>query len=251
MEILRVPPYDVVEATLIIPTGYTDEPFIAYITDMADLSVSSQTFTGSSGDEFSVNLSAKFDNDYYVEVQTVSNGTIAIHDTYEVKRPYVNPSSKATTATEIATYAANEELARAIIDSVVQEGFYYQKKTIEVAGNNSDWMPIWDKVTKVVSVSENNVLITDRTYGISKDRTGIVEVVDGTINRYEGSPLMLPSSAMLAIICFGVGCPDFKASSFIWSLAFSIAFPLNLKGIASNTASICIPACELQSIGVS
>ena len=245
MEILRVPPYDVVEATLIIPTGYTDEPFIAYITDMADLSVSSQTFTGSSGDEFSVNLSAKFDNDYYVEVQTVSNGTIAIHDTYEVKRPYVNPSSKATTATEIATYAANEELARAIIDSVVQEGFYYQKKTIEVAGNNSDWMPIWDKVTKVVSVSENNVLITDRTYGISKDRTGIVEVVDGTINRYEGSPLMLPSSAMLAIICFGVGCPDFKASSFIWSLAFSIAFPLNLKGIASNTASICIPACEL------
>ena len=118
MEILRVPPYDVVEASLTIPAGYTSQSFVAYITDMADLSVSSQTFTGSTDDEFTVSLSAKYDADYYVEIQT-DTGTLVIHDTYEVRRPYVLATEHATTASEIAAYRKNEELARAIIDSVV------------------------------------------------------------------------------------------------------------------------------------
>lgn len=194
MEILRVPPYDVVEASLTIPTGYTSQSFVAYITNMADLSVSSQTFTGSTDDEFTVSLSAKYDADYYVEIQT-DTGTLVIHDTYEVRRPYVIATEHATTASEIAAYRKNEELARAIIDSVVSEGFYYEKKTVEIPGSGTDYLPVWDKVVKVVDIYENNVLITDRTFGLSKDRTAIVEIVEGPNNRDEQAPLVLPSSS--------------------------------------------------------
>jgi hypothetical protein len=194
MEILRVPPYDVVEASLTIPAGYSSESFVAYITDMADLSVSSQTFTGSSDDEFTVSLSAKFDGDYYVEIQT-EDGTLVIHDTYEVRRPYVLATEHATTASEISEYRKNEELARAIIDSIVREGFYYQKKTVEIPGSGTDFLPVWDKVVKVASIYENNVLVEDRTFGLSKDRTAIVELVSGPNNRDEQAPLVLPSSS--------------------------------------------------------
>lgn len=194
MEILRVPPYDVVEASLTIPAGYTSQSFVAYITDMADLSVSSQTFTGSTDDEFTVSLSAKYDADYYVEIQT-DTGTLVIHDTYEVRRPYVLATEHATTASEIAAYRKNEELARAIIDSVVSEGFYYEKKTVEIPGSGTDYLPVWDKVVKVVDIYENNVLVTDRTFGLSKDRTAIVEIVEGPNNRDEQAPLVLPSSS--------------------------------------------------------
>lgn len=194
MEILRVPPYDVVEASLTIPAGYTSQNFVAYITDMADLSVSSQTFIGSTDDEFTVSMSAKYDADYYVEIQT-DTGTLVIHDTYEVRRPYVLATQHATTASEIAAYRKNEELARAIIDSVVSEGFYYEKKTVEIPGSGTDYLPVWDKVVKVVNIYENNVLVTDRTFGLSKDRTAIVEIVEGPNNRDEQAPLVLPSSA--------------------------------------------------------
>lgn len=194
MEILRVPPYDVVEASLTIPAGYTSQSFVAYITNMADLSVSSQTFTGSTDDEFTVSLSAKYDADYYVEIQT-DTGTLVIHDTYEVRRPYVLATEHATTASEIAAYRKNEELARAIIDSVVSEGFYYEKKTVEIPGSGTDYLPVWDKVVKVVDIYENNVLVTDRTFGLSKDRTAIVEIVEGPNNRDEQAPLVLPSSS--------------------------------------------------------
>ena len=194
MEILRVPPYDVVEATLTIPTGFSSQTFTASITDMADLSVSTQTFVGESDDEFAISLSAKYDNSYYVEITTES-GSIVIHDTYEVTRPYVVASTKGTTATEIAAYSANEELARAVIDSIIPDGFYYQKKTLEIPGNGTDYLPMWDKIVKVDSVYENNVLVTDRTFGVSRDKTAVVVVVEGTDNRSEGAPIMLPAAA--------------------------------------------------------
>ena len=194
MEILRVPPYDVVQASLTIPAGYTSENFVAYVTDMADLSVSSQTFTGSTDDEFEISLSAKYDGDYYVEIQTEA-GDIVIHDTYEIRRPYSLATEHATTASEIAEYKKNEELARAIIDSIVREGFYYQKKTAELQGSGSDYLPIWDKIIKVNSVYQNNELVTDRTFGVSKDRTAIVEIVEGANNRDESAPLVLPGGS--------------------------------------------------------
>lgn len=196
MEILRVPPYDVVEATLTIPTGFLSQTFTASITDMADLSVSTQTFVGVSGDVFSIDLSAKYDNDYYVEI-TTADGAVVVHDTYEVTRPYVLATAKGTTKSEIDAYSSNEELARAVIDSIIPEGFYYQKKTLEMPGNGTDYLPIWEKIVKVHSVYENNVLVatTDRKFGVSKDKTSVVVVIDGTDRRAEGSPIMLPAAA--------------------------------------------------------
>jgi hypothetical protein len=116
-------------------------------------------------------------------------------ETYEIVRPYVNPSTKATTASDIAAYAINEEIARAVIDSVVPDGFYYRKKVLKFEGSGSDYLPIWDDVKKVLAVYENNMLVEDRQYEVSPDKTAIIEKSTDNINRAESAPLVLPAAA--------------------------------------------------------
>ena len=86
-------------------------------------------------------------------------------------------------------------MARAIIDSIVGEGFYYKKKVLNFTGTGSDYLPIWDDVKKVLTVYENNKLVTDRTYEVTSDKTAIVEKSTDNINRAESAPLVLPSAS--------------------------------------------------------
>jgi hypothetical protein len=116
-------------------------------------------------------------------------------ETYEIFRPYVDPSTKATTASDIASYALNEEIARAVIDSVVPDGFYYRKKVLNFTGTGSDYLPIWDDVKKVLTVYENNKLVEDRQYEVTSDKTSIVEKSIDNINRAESAPLVLPAAS--------------------------------------------------------
>ena len=134
MEILRVPPYADVSVNFVVPAGITSSTITVTITDMADLSVSTSTFLNKiAGNVLQISLPGNYDSSYRVEI--VKNfgavGEIILQDeTYEIVRPYVDPSTKANTASDIATYALNEEIARAVIDSVVPEGFYYKKKVL-------------------------------------------------------------------------------------------------------------------------
>ena len=199
MEILRVPPYKTVTATLEVPLGYTQEDFDIQIKDMADLSVSSETQTADSGDNITITLNGRYDSDYSVEVFD-SSGAIAIAETFEVRRAY--SSSDAQLSADRSEYAANEEVARAIIDSIVSGGFYYTKYTLETSGLGGDYLPLWVDAKKILKVYENNVLVYDATdvsgstrqYEITKDKTAIVEKYDGTINRAESYPNWLPAS---------------------------------------------------------
>lgn len=199
MEILRVSPYAEVPVNFVIPAGVTDADITVTITDMADLSISTSTFTeSSSGELLEISLPGKYDSSYRVEITKdlgTSDEQILQDETYEIVRPYVDPSTKGTTASDIAAYAMNEEIARAVIDSVIPEGFYYRKKVLHFTGTGADYLPIWDDVKKVLSVYENNKLVEDRQYEVSSDKTAIIEKSSDNINRAESSPLVLPAAS--------------------------------------------------------
>ena len=199
MEILRVSPYADISVNFVVPAGITSSDITVTITDMADLSISTLEFLDSAtADILDISLPGKYDSSYRVEIikdlETVSEAILQ-DETYEIVRPYVDPSTKATTASDISAYALNEEIARAVIDSVIPEGFYYKKKVLHFTGTGADYLPIWDDVKKVLSVYENNKLVEDREYEVSSDKTSIIEKSTDNINRAESSPLVLPAAS--------------------------------------------------------
>jgi hypothetical protein len=199
MEILRVPPYADISVNFVVPAGITSSTITANITDMADLSVSTLTFLNKvAGNILNISLPGNYDSSYRVEIiknlGAVGEATLQ-DETYEIVRPYIDPSTKATTASDIAAYALNEEIARAIIDSIIPEGFYYKKKVLHFEGTGADYLPIWDDVKKVLAVHENNKLVEDREYEVSSDKTAIIEKSFDNINRAESAPLVLPAAA--------------------------------------------------------
>ena len=194
MEILRVPPYANIPVIYTIPTNVVDEDVTVTVTDLADLSISTLEFEElSTGDTVTINLPGRYDSDYRVEVSI--DGDVVSDTTYEIVRPYVNPTTKGDTASDISAYADNEGIARSIIDSIVGEGFYYKKKVLNFTGTGSDYLPIWDDVKKVLTVYENNKLVTDREYEVTSDKTAIVEKSTDNINRAESAPLVLPAAS--------------------------------------------------------
>jgi hypothetical protein len=201
MELLRLLPYQNVEVEFTIPSGYvSNETFTATITDMADLSFTTQTVTDNTAYVWTINLPGLYDSDYRVEIRDAS-GDIIHDDTYQVRRPYVDPNTLAETATDIASKTANEELARAIIDSVIPQGFYYKKVSFETVGLGADYLPLWLDAKKILKVYENNVLVYDasspadyeRNFEITKDKTAITQIWTGALNRAEGASLILPA----------------------------------------------------------
>jgi hypothetical protein len=196
MEILRVKPYGSINVTFTVPSGFTDETnFDVLITDLSDLSVDEQVYQAVTGDVLSISLPEYYDNGYRVQVIFEGEETLVLMDeTYDIVRPYVDPTSMGETASEIAEYTKYEEIARAIIDSVVTEGFYYQKKTLDMVGLGADYLPLWTDAKKILAVYENNVLVTDRTYEITKDKTAITEKVLDRVNRDEQAKLILPTA---------------------------------------------------------
>jgi len=203
MELLRLSPYTAVEVDYTIPATYTsNEEFTATITDMADLSVTTQTVTENAAYVWTIELPGGYDSDYRVVITDASDDTI--HDeTYQVRRPYVDPNTLADTASDIASKTLHEELARAIIDSIIPQGFYYKKYTLETVGLGADYLPLWVDAKKVLQVYENNVLVYDasdptayvRNFEITKDKTAITQTYTGALNRFEGASLILPAGS--------------------------------------------------------
>ena len=203
MEILRVPPYDTIAVNFVVPLGYNDVDIYARVTDMADLSVQDLDFLDSStGDVLEISLPGRYDNDYRVELFKIVNGieTAIKEEYYELIRPYVDPNTLGTTASEIAEYTTLELVARSIIDTFVAQGFYNKKVNIVGTGNGSDYFPLWEKSYRVFKVYENNELAYDRStpdtnkyeYVITADKTAIQKVYPGQMNRYESTTQNLP-----------------------------------------------------------
>jgi hypothetical protein len=205
MEILRVPPYETIVVNFVVPAGYNNVNIYARVTDMADLSVQDLEFLGSdTGDDLEISLPGRYDNNYRVEFFKIVGGSeVLIHEEYyELIRPYVDPNTLGTTASEIAEYKILELVARSMIDTFCPEGFYNKKITIVGTGNGSDYFALWEKAYRVFKVYENNVLVYDRSnpdlseyqYAITPDKTAIQRVRADVLelNRYESTAQNLP-----------------------------------------------------------
>jgi hypothetical protein len=198
MEILRVPPYDTIAVNFVVPSGYNEVDMYARVTDMADLSVQVLEFLEfSTGDDIEISLPGRYDNNYRVEIFVVNDGIedVIYEEFYELIRPYVDPNTLGTTASEIAEYTVLELVARSIIDTFVAEGFYNKKITVVGTGNGSDYFPLWDRAYRVFKVYENNEMVYDRStpeenkynYVITADKTAIQKTYVGQLNRSEST----------------------------------------------------------------
>jgi hypothetical protein len=205
MEILRVPPYEAIAVNFVVPAGYSNINIYARVTDMADLSVQDIEFLSSStGDDLEIFLPGRYDNKYRVEFFKIIDSveTTIYEEYYELIRPYVDPNTLGTTASEISEYTTLELVARSMIDTFVPEGFYNKKITIVGTGNGSDYFSLWEKVYRIFKVYENNVLVYDRStpnlneyqYVITSDKTAIQRVREDVLelNRYESTAQNLP-----------------------------------------------------------
>jgi hypothetical protein len=197
MEILRAQPYSNLTISFEIPSTVTlDSDITVTVIDLADLSVQNTfLFVGMAGDTIQYPLSSKYDTDYRVVITAdLTNEETIFDDVFSIVRPYVNPSTLGETASQIAEYTRLEEIARAVIDSVIPEGFYYKKKVLETVGLGADYIPLWMDAKKILAVYENNVLVTDRTYEITQDKTAITEKMLDMVNRDEQAPLIMPTA---------------------------------------------------------
>lgn len=192
MQILRVPPYNL-SVTLDVSSAATEYEYT--ILDMADFSESTGTVTSDSNSKVEIPLSSRYDTQYKV---TVDN-----EDTYvDVVRPYVDPNEHGTTASEISAYAANEELARAMIDSICDVEFYFKKRVVETVGLGVDYIPVWVDAKDVIKVYENNVLLYDASdlensatiFELIQDGSAITMQYNDAINRDESARILLPAS---------------------------------------------------------
>ena len=192
MEILRVSPYNL-SVSVTVSSASTSYEYT--ITNLSDASAVSGTVTSDSNSKVEIPLSSTYDAEYKVEIDDQEIFA-------DVVRPYVDPNTKGQTASEISEYAKNEEIARAIIDSVIPQGFYYKKDALEITGLGADYLPLWENVKKLLQVYENNALIYDaenpdnydRAFEITKDKTAITETAVGIKNRLEGAALHLPAA---------------------------------------------------------
>jgi hypothetical protein len=190
MDILRIPSNQI-EADVEVSAPLTSYTYT--ITDLADNSATSATTASDSSSNVTIPLPSKYDGSYKITVDGEDNY-------FDVVRPYVDPTTKGANTLEINAYASNESLARAIIDSVIPEGFYYKKKVLETVGLGADYLPLWVEGKKVLKLYENNVLMYDSensddyavSYGITDDKTAIVENTQERLNRLEGAPNIFP-----------------------------------------------------------
>lgn len=149
--------------TIDLPSGHSGNTVYIVAFDTLDMStVFAETATVSATNNVDVEVPLRYDADYKVQVFTGTSliqSNLFYEDYFEVRRAYVDPNTKGSTATEIAEYKKNEQIARAIIDSMVTDGFYYKRHLINTIGLGNDYIAIWDNLKRVAKLYENNVLI--------------------------------------------------------------------------------------------
>ena len=226
MNILRLPPYPL-SVTYTVPDASTD--YIIVIEDVADLTEIEESVTSTANSQIVYSLTGdfvKYDKSYALSIYEdagssgadLVRGDIVVEDNLTIERPYINPTTLATsgTATDIAAYTEYENLARSIIDSITG-GFYYNRTYLEVVGQGTDYVPLWKRTHKILKAYENAELVYDLSdtvngpalkeynYLITKDKTAItkdpVATIDA-INRAERRYAKIPVAPSDSISLF-------------------------------------------------
>lgn len=206
MEILRVPPYPIT-ATWTLPEA--NYPYIVYVEDMVDHSFEEETITSNASGVVTLTLSqekTKYDRSLIVKFYDSDHEEVVLESELDIVRPYVNPADLATTgtSTEIAEYKKYEIIARAIIDTQLEFGFYNKKSVLQTAGSGADYLPLWKDVNRVLKVYENDDLVYDADavdpstnlyeYRVTLDKSAIYRVYADSVNVLSSSPINLPTA---------------------------------------------------------
>lgn len=210
MQILRIPPFPLY-ATYTVPDPNTDYIFTI---ENAPRTIEAETIlTSDANSKVTFEITGdfvKYDHNYAVLIYDIledgAYGDVVVQDVLNIMKPYVNPATLGETASEISEYKEYEQLARGLIDSVIgPKGFIFEKTVMEVVGDGTDYLPLWDIGYKVLQVYENGDLVYDInqsppylgefTYGITQDRSAIYKEyvpAQSGYNRNEKRPQKYP-----------------------------------------------------------
>jgi hypothetical protein len=212
MQILRLPPYPL-SVTYTVPDA--NAYYVIVIDNVSEQTTSEASVVSNNNNKITYSLDGdfvKYDKSYAVTIYEDASessadlvrGDIVVEDNLDIVRPYINPSTLGTTATEIAEYTLHENLARTIIDSVTG-GFYYNRSYLETVGQGTDYISLWKKTDKILQAYENTVLVYDSSlaepatgdynYIITKDKTAITKDLVNQfdeVNRAERKPARIP-----------------------------------------------------------
>jgi hypothetical protein len=257
MNILRKPPLPL-SASYTVPDASTS--YAVEIKESSrDIIVFEDTLESSVDSILTIQLSdylSKYDDSYHISIYELIDGELAdivIEDNLNIERPYVDPSTLGNTASEIAQYTEYESIARSIIDAITG-GFYYYVDWIETTGQNTDYLPLWDRVYKILNVYENAELVWDSSqdpsalghwnYILTKDKTAITKdpvTQTGAENRAESNPvgLYLAPSDSLEIF-------DTEDSGNTFALKVGTVFPQGWDYLISYEGGYKVVPMDIQ-----
>lgn len=235
MEVLRIPPYPIT-TSWDVPEPGTD--YTIYLEDLVDGSVETVNVTSDQASKVEyviTRANAQFDRTFLVQIKDESS-EIVVDSTLDVLRPYVDYTKLGTTASEIQEYKILELVARNIIDNVVLDGFYNTKKILQTSGLGTDYIPLWDRVNKILKVYENNVLVYDAdapedyqfSYSVTPDRSAIQRVESGIYNRSESQPIILPGPSG------NIGFYGYSGSDFPNGYDYTFVLDVGYKTVPSD-----------------
>lgn len=193
MEVMRVPPYPLT-TTWDLPIANYE--YIVYIEDLVDHSIEETNIFSDENKKlvYEIPLSkVQYDRKFLIRFYDTEHEHILYEENLDIIRPYVNPESLGTTASEIAEYQTLEMIARSIIDTQIQDGFYNSKHIVQKIGEGSDYMSIWEDLNRVLKVYENNVLVYDietpesniYNFAVTLDNSAIIKTTNESFNRIE------------------------------------------------------------------
>jgi hypothetical protein len=201
MEVLRVPPYPLTTTWYLPDANYG---YILYVEDLVDHSIEEITLTSDSNGVVTYTLpltKVQFDRRFLIRFYDAEHEHIIYEDNLDIIRPYVDPSKLSDLAHEIEQYKVYELIARSIIDTYTEDGFYNHKSIYQVLGNGTDYLPVWRDANRVLKVYENNVLIYDidsttneHEYRITLDNSAIVRVETGQTSSVASSVIKFPTA---------------------------------------------------------
>ena len=202
MDILRVPTYPKL-TTWEVPDN--NENYTIYVEDLVDHEMVSSNVVSTVNSKVTYTFNQSdllMDRKFLFQILD-EDENIVVEDVVDFVRPYVNPNSLGSTASEITEYTQLEMVARSIIDTITQDGFYNSKMIVQGVGQGSDYFNVWKKFNKVLKVYENNILIFDfetpdenfYAFNITGDNSAIQRVSESTYNRVEQGSIILPASA--------------------------------------------------------
>jgi hypothetical protein len=196
MEIMRVPPYPLTTIWNLPIANYT---YVQYVEDLIDHSVVEEEVTSDENGivEYVLPLEkVQFDRKFLMRFYDTEHEHILYEENLDVIRPYVDPSKLGTTASEIAEYKMLELVARSLVDTYVNDGFYNHKQIVQTTGQGTDYFSLWDDTNKVLKAYENNILVYDvdtpdenvYDYIVTLDNSAIQRVINDNYNRAESTP---------------------------------------------------------------